>query len=51
MIGRVEGVWEGWRELLVCPLLAGQSDGGLRIELGDVKGLNEALRSEALRRA
>lgn len=39
----VEKIWEGWTEMSVCPLLARQSDGGLRSErLEGVEGLREA---------
>ncbi|WWD20903.1 phosphomevalonate kinase [Kwoniella shandongensis] len=44
VISAVDDLWSSWTEMSVCPLLAKQSDGGLRIEsLEDVKGLKEAL--------
>ncbi|WVW80725.1 phosphomevalonate kinase [Kwoniella bestiolae CBS 10118] len=43
---RVDKLWSEWTEMSVCPLLARQSDGGLKVErLSDVKGLAEALGS------
>jgi len=40
----VEDVWRGWKEMSVCPLLARQSDGGLRRErLEGVLGLRAAI--------
>ncbi|WRT70940.1 phosphomevalonate kinase [Kwoniella shivajii] len=42
---RVDDLWSGWKEMSVCPLLARQSDEGLRIEkLDQVRGLKEALK-------
>lgn len=44
VVSAVERVWEGWTELGVCPLMARQSDGGLRREILDgVRGLREAV--------
>ena len=40
----VERVWAGWEEMSVCPLLARQSDGGLRTEeIERVEGLQDAV--------
>ncbi|WWC98436.1 phosphomevalonate kinase [Kwoniella sp. B9012] len=44
VVSRVDDLWSGWKEMSVCPLLAKQSDGGLKVEeLDAVKGLKEAL--------
>ncbi|ORY26808.1 hypothetical protein BCR39DRAFT_540302 [Naematelia encephala] len=44
VIQAVEDIWASWTEMSVCPLLASQSDGGLRLEsLEAVRGLKEAL--------
>ncbi|KAK6906490.1 phosphomevalonate kinase [Kwoniella mangroviensis CBS 8507] len=44
VVSRVDNLWSGWKEMSVCPLLAKQSDDGLRLEeLIAVKGLKEAL--------
>ncbi|WVQ63430.1 phosphomevalonate kinase [Kwoniella botswanensis] len=44
VVSRVDKLWSGWKEMSVCPLLAKQSDGGLKVEeLDAVKGLKEAL--------
>ncbi|WWC64941.1 phosphomevalonate kinase [Kwoniella dejecticola CBS 10117] len=44
VIARVDGLWSSWKEMSVCPLLARQSDGGLRVEnVGEVAGLRAAL--------
>ena len=44
MLAQLQDLWAGWEELKVSPLLAMQSDGGLRLERADrVRGLREAL--------
>ena len=45
----VEEIWLEWKEMSVCPLLARQSDGGLRREeFGEVAGLSQALEQAGL---
>ncbi|WWC72827.1 phosphomevalonate kinase [Kwoniella pini CBS 10737] len=44
VVARVDDLWSNWQEMSVCPLLAKQSDGGLRVEdVNAVKGLEQAL--------
>jgi len=44
VIQKVDELWSAWEEMSVCPLLARQSDGGLRLEeMGSVLGLRGAL--------
>ncbi|WWC92561.1 phosphomevalonate kinase [Kwoniella dendrophila CBS 6074] len=44
VLSKVDNLWLEWKEMSVCPLLAKQSDGGLRVEdLKSVPGLKEAL--------
>ena len=44
VVQAVEDVWAKWEEMSVCPLMARQSDGGLRTEeLERVEGLQDAM--------
>ena len=42
VVSAVEDLWEGYEEVKVCPLVARESEGGLRVESG-VRGLKEAM--------
>lgn len=44
-MAEVEAIWQGWKELSVCPLSSRADAGGLKVvqNLEDVRGLKEAV--------